>query len=783
MASINNNSVNIVEKNIAFKIAQQFPAYYREEGKELVDMVEHYYKFVESDPNMGVYNARKLFEYRDIGTTLSSMVIFWKNKYMADLPAMDDATIRFVIKNILDLYRRKGTESGIKLFFRMFYQEDADIKYPSKYMLKPSSSIWKTGVYLQVYPNNNEFYNNTRTLHYEYKDLISRNIYGSISKAKAIVDKINFVYLNNTLTPIIYITDPKGKFTKYDDIISRINGEDIAFGKLNGSADGLEIDGTYGGTTGNKVGDILNIVSIDGNGKGGLAIVTDLEDEFTGTINYSVLDGGFGYTIENTKIFVSTQALVLNNPNFQFVEFERLRDTANNEGVVIGQNSVAVGIMMTNGQFDLARDINTLDRFEYAANGAIIADNNITLTAYDSFTGTGDIFTVSGYNGSSPGPLYANTGDPTHAKVGELSDVQTVSLITDVIGNFLNVPLNSANFNTVPPALIPMSGTANPVNLSTPMPDAFDLTPFNIGVIENFENINPGADYKNDVWTLVKDEVMLAFERFNQVLLIGNFSATFSVGDRISQAATDTNGIIIDIDNDAGLLYVRPYAYYGFSSNSDITHKGNDYAVTAIQTNYLSRKFGDNAKINSKTLFSTGRISAAEIRNSGFGYADGETVLLTNDAGVPQAQAILSAKSQGITSGFWGGQSSHLNGYLKTLAEDGEDVYYDSKMKIQDSDYYQEYSYEIQSTIDQSRYKTELLNNVHLAGSKVFSSFVYKNKVGTGITSKFMVVKKDDYIVGGYEIVGPDQYVGDYTVRADNFIFTVDTINIKVDNA
>ena len=33
------NTVNLVEKNIAFSIAQQFPAHYKEHGAELVAMV------------------------------------------------------------------------------------------------------------------------------------------------------------------------------------------------------------------------------------------------------------------------------------------------------------------------------------------------------------------------------------------------------------------------------------------------------------------------------------------------------------------------------------------------------------------------------------------------------------------------------------------------------------------------------------------------------------------------------------------------------------------------
>ena len=783
------NQVILVEKNIAFKIAQQFPAYYREEGKELVDMVVQYYRFVESEPNMGVYNTRRMFEYRDIGTTLASMIIYFKNKYMSDLPGIDDdETVRFVIRNIMDLYRRKGTESGLKLFFRMFYQEDVHVKYPAKYMFKPSDSNWKTGTYLQLFPNNNEFYDTDGNL-YDYRDLLSKGIYGSISKAKAIVDKINFVYLNATLTPIIYITDPRGQFTKYDDIIARINGSDISFGKLNGSADGLEIDLDYGGTTGNNIGDILNIESQ--YGKGGKAIVTDLQDEFTGTVKYTLLNGGFGYTIENTKILASNQVIILDNSNFQFNILEVLRDTGGNQGTVIGQNSSSVGVKMEpNNQFSINRDISTVDR-----------DVNITFTKYNPANQTGQIFGVSDKNDSSPGPLYANTGDPTHAKVEALGNIETVSLITDVIANFIapstnypeglaaaDIPLNSANFNAVPPANIPMSGTADPVTLATPLNQAFDLTPFDIGTILSFENLNPGQDYVNDTFTLVRDEQMIAFDRFDQVILVDNYSASFTVGDTISQALTGTTGIITRVDNAFQRLYVRPYSYYGFKTgtpvqNDAILHKGNFYDILAVERDYSSPKFGDNARVRSETLFSTGRISAAEIRDSGFGYVDGETVYLTNDAGERQAKATLSAKSQGITAGFWASQNSHINGYTKTQATEGVDEYYDSKMRVQDSDYYQEYSYELRSTVNVPRYEKVVKDTMHLAGTKMFGNFVYNKKTGPTMSHKFQYRVKDDYIVGGPEIVGPNQDVGDQTVRADNLVWTVDSINITSDNA
>ena len=407
------NQVTLVEKNIAFKIANQFPAYYRIYGKELIDMVEQYYRFVESESNMGVYNTRQMFEYRDIGTTLAEMLIYFKKKFMSDLPNIDDdRTLRFVIRNIMDLYRRKGTEAGLKLFFRMFYEADVKVNYPAKYMFKPSESNWKTGTYLQMFKNTGTFTNRDGSKEYTYADALSKNIYGSISKAEAIVDKINFVYLAGTLTPIIYITNPKGKFIKYDDILARIDGEDIAFGKLNGSADALIIDLEYGGTTDNEIGDIYSIESSSGYGSGGKAIVTELQDEFTGTVRYTLKNGGFGYTIANTKLQVSNQVVILNNQDFRFEILEVLSDSAGNEGTVIGQNRSAVGVKMEPGQtFAVNRPIST-NR----------ASGNFTLTAYDPVANTGDIFSVSTKNESSPGPLYANTGVITDAKVEALEN-------------------------------------------------------------------------------------------------------------------------------------------------------------------------------------------------------------------------------------------------------------------------------------------------------------------------------------------------------------------------
>ena len=120
----------------------------------------------------------------------------------------------------------------------------------------------------------------------------------------------------------------------------------------------------------------------------------------------------------------SNQVIVLANEDFRFEVLEVLEDTAGNSGTVIGQNSVAVGVKMEpNTSFDVSRDISTTGRLVYNDVGAVIADNNFTLTEFNAVTEVGDIFTISALNDSSPGALYANTGVLTDVKVEELDNI------------------------------------------------------------------------------------------------------------------------------------------------------------------------------------------------------------------------------------------------------------------------------------------------------------------------------------------------------------------------
>ena len=725
-----------IDKNIAFFIKHQFPGIYREDGPELVQLVEDYYKFAETQTNQHVYLSRRYFDIKDIDSTLSNMIIFFKKKFLADLPLKEDV-IKFIVKNILDLYRRKGTAAGIELFFAIFFEEfDVELVYPAKRMLKASNSSWNQGIYLQLFPNNGLFLSKTEK-QYSYKDLVSLNITGSASGAMAAVSKINLVVLNGIETPIIYIDEVRGTFLRYDNILTNIAGEVVSFGQVNGSLSGINIDTKYPeATTGNQVGDILDVVYEYGSG--GKAIVTELSNDVTGEVRYNVEDGGFGYTIDNTKLLVSNQSIILDNPDLSFVVGETLRDSANNTGTVIGQNTSSVGVYMTSGEFDEARIISTVDR-----------DTNINISPINQITPL---------NNSSPGTLYPDGGNAnTNVIVSSLTNSTVVSVITDPVAPFVNannVPFNSADYE----AFGPMSGSASPVNSTTAIDDAFDIQDLTIGTIVDFDNINPGSDYVNDVFAIAQDDVFKNFERKNQILRFSEpgIAGNFTVGEVIRDADNlSLSGLVMSTDTEFGSITVRPYSYYGFTETETIRRPNDDdYTVTGITIDYSDPKsYGDNAIINTDTEFAVGKILAVGIENSGLGYVDTTNKVidfnntdtfatLNNANGIPQAAGTVIANTQGKTEGFWADYSGHINGYIASA--NGSVNYYESGQRIQDSDFYQEYSYQIKSTLGKEQYEKLLKENVHLAGTKMFGDFIYKSKVDDTTKARFLRLFNDD---------------------------------------
>ena len=137
-----------VEKLISPLIENQFPSFYREEGTQFIAFVKAYYEWLETSGNV-LDRARNLPNYRDIDTTLDEFIVHFKEKYLKNIQFDTATNKKLLVKNSLDLYRSKGTERSIDLFFKLVYGTSAEVIYPSDNILRLSDGVFEKPEYLE----------------------------------------------------------------------------------------------------------------------------------------------------------------------------------------------------------------------------------------------------------------------------------------------------------------------------------------------------------------------------------------------------------------------------------------------------------------------------------------------------------------------------------------------------------------------------------------------------------------------------------------------------------
>ena len=188
-----------IEKLISPLIENQFPAFYKEDGPQFIAFVKAYYEWLEQSGLPGataqntLYQARSLPEYRDIDDTIDEFIVHFKEKYLKNIQFDTASNKKLLVKNALDLYRSKGTERSIDLFFKLVYGTDADVKYPGENILRVSDGIWERPEYLEIaYSKYNV-------------DYVGKQVIGSLSGAKAFVEKLIRRRVNRGFVNILYI--------------------------------------------------------------------------------------------------------------------------------------------------------------------------------------------------------------------------------------------------------------------------------------------------------------------------------------------------------------------------------------------------------------------------------------------------------------------------------------------------------------------------------------------------------------------------------------------------
>lgn len=472
-----------IDKYISNLVAQQFPSFYQAEGENFIAFVKAYYEWMEQE-GYTLNASKSLMSYKDIDDTIDDFLDNFKYEFINNFPSITATNKRFMIKHIKDFYQSKGSDRGMKLLFRLLFDDDIEIYDPGTDIIRASDGVWRVPRYIEVEHNPRS------------RTYINQQVTGSRSGATAFVESVHTKVINQRMIDVMTISSLEGNFL-YNELVTN-DGNLFDAPKVIGSLTTINI--TDGGAN-NRIGDLFEVFAST-NGKSGKARVTATEDG-TGRVNFNLVDGGSGYTSANGQVNVSNTILFtsnrtnssgtpdytiydtisqpLNSINF-IVSTPTVTNTASlyhsqvvgwASGSVVANGFIVatpstpntVIINVTNGDFATATTIGT------PANAVLFTGYTSTnVTAYGSVTGsnstavglhdTNNTFYSNGAFITSSANVYANattisTGVGANFDIGSITDTEVVFLFTDFIGGnninqvpYLNMIVYGGNSNT-----------------------------------------------------------------------------------------------------------------------------------------------------------------------------------------------------------------------------------------------------------------------------------------------------------------------------------------------
>jgi hypothetical protein len=159
-------------------VEKQLPGFVREENPNFVTFLEKYYEWMETS-GKPIYENYNLLNAKDIDLANDFFIKQIKEELLPSFPEeilLDD--VKF-LKTINQFYRSKGTPDSIKFLFKILYNEDIDIYFPSNEILKLSDGKWVLPLALRVETNDPNVFN-----------LVKTQVRGTTSDATAVVEKV-----------------------------------------------------------------------------------------------------------------------------------------------------------------------------------------------------------------------------------------------------------------------------------------------------------------------------------------------------------------------------------------------------------------------------------------------------------------------------------------------------------------------------------------------------------------------------------------------------------------
>lgn len=737
-----------VETKVSNFIQNQFPSFYKEEGPDFILFVKAYYEWLESTGN-ALYYSRNLLNFRDIDNTLEQFLDYFQKKYVFGIPPNVIINKRFLVKHILDVYRSKSSIEGYKLLFRILYNEDLEVYLPGIDILRVSDGTWKQPKYLEVSHVNG------------IEDLVGKTIIGSSSRTTAMVESYVQQPINGSIISILYISQiqPRGgsfnigeKVFNYDDKDSEDLSTVLAASpKVLGSLGRVSI---LSGGDNFKIGDVLKIAYKDlanndniSFGVDGFVKVTDVSRKL-GTLSFTIPYGGFGFTTNaHTFIYNFISDISGNGGDFSVSSISNVKEITYNTDCIVDVLDINIDAsqynLVANASANLSSNLNVSLIYENALFGSVAVLSDIKTG--QEYTFPPYCFVKSTYDSNTlPGTIsYSSTSNTITGTATFFTDYFTVNSVIYIQSNGSLSTTGEYHVikNVVSNTSIELYG---PPSLNSTASSVYKISP---EILKSNFHVNES----------VLDFANVAIDSYSQ--LDANVYAVPSIGNTAVVAATAFNSGKAYIEGEFVKMYLysgitTPVVEYGgldYANSEPLIFSGGDpyqHAQGYVQTNSLGgvislviENFGSGYKSAPEITIRTARGSNASIST---------TIQEYNSSYEVTGEVIKTGV--GIQQGYWSTSRGFLN----------------SDKYIQDSYYYQDYSYELRTAATLNKYKNILYNTFHIAGTELFGKYVLN------ITNDVDIVLLNESNVAIKTITDDNITVDSNTIFTDSNLITAD---------
>lgn len=743
------------ELTVRHAVQSQIPSFYNVEGEGFVLFMEKYFQHLEDDV---LSVGRNLQNSGDIDATADEFLINFNNKYtfgqgrsIRNLPSVVTGDLRFIIKHIKDIYRSKGTDRGIKLFFRVAFNDSPEIFTPGTQLFRPSDSTFRRPVIIEV----------DNGIGAGAAPLAGSRIIGSLSGARASVQDVYVKRVGEKEFTYMNLDNITGSFITGDKITTVNPTADaiVSAPTVTGPVDGLIIED---GSVGIPEGTVFT--SQDGRE---LKVSADEFEFLTGTFQLAPVEG----TKYSNKSSVIITRAPLEDDEIERGSFEVLvDDTAGQRDVTGTLISSLTGSTAINNMVHLGSVIDLNDPIEDIFNietEAVYGDivrvrttNTPQLYSKTPFVRIEDVSFSSNQTGTIA--VSGTTVTGTSTVFDNLIASQPGTGTIDVTFGNTTITGSGTAFTTEFEANdVIRTEDANGGRYLTIKSIASDTE---LTVMESPDFVATGAPVRLSHQTYIKIFDSLG----NETLRVVNNSTSntaLTIDDDIldSDGITETTGLTFAVGYSSDRNFDRTKFGPTVGQDADFTTKiiagsGSVKGVQILNTGYgyedgekivlLSEDLTPEMSITHRTgrgaagflqVANDGSIERAVVTSGGSGYDTAPTIAIVGGTG---SGAIITAEvTDGVVSNLTvtnGGSGYNLRETITVEPVKGGQAKLEgqtirkasepsSGLVVQDSDFWQEYSYEIQSSIDGSQYEDTVKGLMHMSGRKIFTKVYLKD--------------------------------------------------------